>query len=531
MKVVSAQQMRQIEATADAAGLSYATMMDNAGRAVAEEVQQRLDVRGSVALVLVGPGNNGGDGLVAARCLADAGADVYVYLSGPRPQPDHNLLLLSSRRASVLNAAEDSGLTRLTVLATRASVVIDALLGTGVARPIAGALRDVLTVVGAALASRGADRPLVVAVDLPSGLNADSGALDPAALPADVTVTCAFAKLGHFLFPGAAAVGELVVCDIGIEASLAADVRVDAPRPGDIARLLPRRPRDAHKGTFGKLLVVAGCANYTGAAHLAAMAAYRLGAGLVTLAVPRSLAPVLAAKTIEATFLPLDEAEPGHIGGGALGQVNAALSGYDALLIGCGLGAHPETRQVAAALTQHAAVQDLKMVIDADALNALALLPAAQRVVPRGATLTPHLGEMARLTGLAVSDIAGERVGVAGRWAQEWQCVVVLKGAFTIVAGPGGSMSINPFANPALATAGTGDVLAGAVAGLLAQGLSPYDAAVAGAYVHASAGERVAARLGSSGLIASDLLPELPLAMRELYPVASIRTISQAGQE
>ena len=406
-------------------------------------------------------------------------------------------------------------------------------------------MKAILDAVRVAMAERPSP-PLIVAVDVPSGLNADTGALDPSAVPADVTITFAFPKRGHYLFPGAAAVGDLVVADIGIPSEIAGSVVLDLAEPDRIAETLPVRPRNANKGTFGKVLVLAGCANYTGAAYLASMAAYRVGAGLVTLALARSLHPILAVKTSEVTFLPLPEAEPGYLSEDGLAELLDALLRYDTLLVGCGLGAHPRTgllvQRLLAALP---ALPALRLVIDADGLNALAGNANWWRSLPPAAILTPHPGEMARLSGLSVAEIESDRIGVALAKAAAWQQVVVLKGAYTVIAAPDGQATINPFANPAMATAGSGDVLAGAIAGLLAQGDSgaavarestaetlkvsetlrvsairkvarSYSVAVCGAFVHALAGQVMTQSLGESGMVAGDLLSALPLAIKAL---------------
>ena len=516
MKVVTSQQMQQAEALADAAGLSYARMMENAGSAAAQQITSTVIVQSRSVLVLVGPGNNGGDGLVVARYLHDAHATVCVYLFRPRPDDDVNFDLVVERKITVVYADKDDGFAKLSLQAAGADVIVDALLGTGADRPIDGVLKAMLDTVRDSVARRD-ERPLVVAVDLPSGLNADTGAIDSAALPADLTVTFAFPKRGLYLFPGAAYAGDVVVADIGISAAAVAKVPLEVSEPQTIVPMLPPRPTDAHKGTFGKLLVVAGCANYTGAAYLACSAAYRVGAGLVTLAVAKSLLPILAAKTSEVTFLPLPEVEPGYLSAGGVPALLDALAGYDTLLIGCGLGTHPATRDLVLRLVSELkALPNLRVIIDADGLNALATNAQWASMLPSQVVLTPHPGEMSRLSGLSMQQIAADRIGIAISRASIWQAVVVLKGAYSIIAAPSGQATINPFANAALATAGTGDILAGAIAGLATQGSSPYAAAVAGAYLHASAASVIAQQLGEAGMVASDLLPVLPLAIRAL---------------
>ena len=528
MKVVTVEEMRHIEAASDAAGHSYAAMMERAGRAVAEAVVRQVGVAGRAVLVLVGPGNNGGDGLVAARHLAEHGAAVTCYLLRPRdPSADENFRLVQERGIAVVLAADDPQRVQLRRLAAEAEVVLDALLGTGARPPLRGTAAAVLREVGAVVAARrqaaprltltrltmpsptGPRRPLVVAVDGPSGLDYESGALDEAALPADLTVTFAYPKRGHFRFPGAGALGDLIVADIGTDPALAADIALEVADPEMVRRLLPPRPPDGHKGTFGKAMIVAGSVNYTGAAYLAGAAATKAGAGLVTLALPTAIHAPVAAHLAEATYLPLPHAQ-GVIAPPAADLVGERSVGYDALLIGPGLGRTPETRTFVERVLSRAALPPL--VVDADGLNILSELEDWPARLPPGTVLTPHPGEMARLMGVRTGAVQGDRLAVARGQAAAWGHFVVLKGAHTVVAAPDGRAVIEPFANPGLATAGTGDVLAGTIVALLAQGVEPFEAAVAGAYLHGLAGELARELVGAAGMTAGDVLEHLPHA-------------------
>ena len=324
--------------------------------------------------------------------------------------------------------------------------------------------------------------------------------------------------MGLFAFPGAGAVGLLETADIGLPPSVSDDVEVDLMGPEWAASALPERPMDAHKGSFGRTLVVAGSGSYVGAAALAASAAYRAGAGLVTLAVPESIRDALAARAPEPTFIPLPESSPGVASPDAADVILERLPRFDAMLVGCGLGQSPDTRRLVEALL-FSGGRLPPTVVDADGLNTLAAMAAEGRrwweTLPP-AVLTPHAGEMARLTETDAAALQGDRIDSARRHAQSWNKVVVLKGAYTVVARPDGGAMLSPFANPGLASAGTGDVLAGAVAGLLSQGVEMAQAASLGVYLHGLAGERVRDRLGGVGMVAGDLLPALPLAIREL---------------
>ncbi|MSQ22652.1 MAG: NAD(P)H-hydrate dehydratase [Dehalococcoidia bacterium] len=515
MKIVTVEQMQAMEMAADKAGVTAKALMEKAGLAVAYHAIQRLgSPRGARVLVLVGPGNNGSDGLVAARYLHQWGARVQIYLCALRKSPDPNLDMADERGIPIATAAEDAGLEALKRHMASTSLIIDAVLGTGKARPIEGQMRDILLQV--AEARRHQAKPLL-AVDLPTGLDADTGAVDSACPVADITVTLGYPKIGHFTFPGAATTGQLEIADIGIPSGLDTGITLELVTPEMVGPLLPTRPIEAHKGSFGRLLVVAGSRNYVGASYLACLGAYRAGAGLVTLATPRGVYAIAAAKLTETTYLPLPETWSGSITSKAAADVQKALDGYAALSVGCGLSQDPETQLfVHELLLKNPALVNMPTVLDADALNAIAQIPDWHDHLKAPAVLTPHPGEMARLTGLSTTQVQERRMEVARQYAQKWGQVVVLKGAFTVIASPQGDARVSPFANPGLASAGTGDVLAGVIGGLLAQGLSPLDAATCGVYLHGAAGEELRRQLGDAGLLASDLLPEIPRRIKAL---------------
>ena len=514
MKIVTVEEMRRIEERCAQQGVPMDTLMENAGLAVARKARERLEVvRRTSLLVLVGPGNNGGDGLVAARHLWEWGTDVTAYLALPRSKHDPKLKFLPDIGVSVVSAEDDASFEQLDDLLGRAHLVIDALLGTGRSRPIEGTLAGVLSRLAKARAER--VKMKLVALDLPTGLNADTGEADPLCPTADVTVALGCPKVGHFAFPGADRVGRLEVVDIGIPPSLADDVPQELITPERVLDALPRRPRNAHKGTFGRVMVIAGSSRYIGAAYLACMGAARSGAGLVTLAAPGSLLPVFASKLTETTFLPLPEKD-GALSPEASELVISEAHGYQALLAGCGLGQSPDTSAFLRQTLLTHRYSGPPMVLDADALNILSVVPEWWLQLRGEAVVTPHPGEMSRLTGTNPGQINSDRLNIARRFAAQWDKVVTLKGAYTAVGSPDGRVLVSPFANPGLASAGTGDVLAGAIAGLLAQGASPFDAAVCGVYLHGAAGERVRAEMGEAGMMAGDLLPQLPRAIKQL---------------
>ena len=561
IKIVSVEEMQAIERATDAAGVSYDQMMQHAGRAVAEVVrgllgEQAADRR---VVVLVGPGNNGGDGLVAARILKEeTEATVGCYLLKPRDEDDP--VFAAARDAGVFIAlSEDDQRWRvLKNLVGNADVIVDALLGTGARLPVRDNLKKLLKHVASTIQKRrdeaeeqarrliwpavpssgGSAAPLIVAVDCPSGLDCDTGEIDPSALPADITVTFAAAKRGQLTFPGAAAIGELVVADIGTPASLeeVQSINLELATADGVGGFLPPRPPDSHKGTFGRAVVLAGSVNYTGAAALAGQAAYRVGAGLVTMAVPQAIYPILAAHMTETTWLLLPH-DMGVINTAALEVFRRELGQVDALLIGPGLGREEETEGFLRGLllgeeqahrghigfmarTEEESLSDREgadlpsaLVVDADGLNLLARIENWWELLPSGTVLTPHPGEMARLTGLEREAIQADRFGVAAQKAAEWDCVVVLKGAYTVIAAPDGRIVVLPFATDALATAGTGDVLAGCIVGLMAQGVASFEAAVAGGYLHGLAGRLAGERLTGRAVVAGDVLAAIPEAL------------------
>jgi NAD(P)H-hydrate epimerase len=544
-KIVSVDEMRRIERASDAAGWSYDQMMEAAGRGVAEEILRRIgQPSGKRIAILTGSGNNGGDGLVAGRILAEAGATVGAYLAKPRREDDVHVARLRKAGQLVAVLGEDQRQRVLKNLLATADVVLDAVYGTGLELPLRGEGKALLVAAGAALAAR-APRPLVVAVDCPSGLDCDGGDVAGEVLRADATVTLAAVKPGLLHFPGAGYVGDIVVAGIGLPAGLKEmeGIQVEYVTAEEAGRWLPPRPRDSHKGTFGQALVVAGSTNYPGAAALAAKAACRVGAGLVTLAVAAPVQSLLVPLLPEATWIVLPH-ELGVLSGDAAHVLRREMRGADAMLVGPGFGLEEATGEFVARLFGgedggrgggigfvHAGgaggeVQAgmPRIVADADGLKLLGRLPRWYASLPQRSVLTPHPGEMSILTGMSIAEIQADRVACAKRWSAEWGHVVVLKGAFTVVAEPGGRVRVMPFATAALAHAGTGDVLAGAIVGFLAQGLEPFDAASLGAYVHGRAGELAAAALGSTaGVLAGDVGQALIGAIAELERAGSAR--------
>ena len=519
-KVVTVAQMQALEDASERAGVSKDTLMENAGLACARQIREHLGgCAGHRVVVLIGPGNNGADGLVIARHLRRWGADVVCYVVRGRPAVDRKMADALAYDVSVADAADDPDLRTLDALLSRSHMAVDAILGAGRYRPPEGVIADVIALVNRHRRERAGFA--VVAIDLPTGVNPDTGAASDASIDAEATLSLCYPKFGIANFPGAGYAGRIAVVDIGLPAEVAADADLPTQwmtRDAAVG-LLPERPLDSHKGTFGHLLIVAGSRNFVGAAALAAMAAHRVGAGLVTLATPESVYPIVAAKLTETIHLPLPEDAHGRVATTAADVIRERINGYSALAVGCGLGwSSGTTAFVERLLLGGADAQLPTTVIDADGLNNLAGCTDWPSRLSSPAVLTPHPGEMATLTGITTADVQTGRLAVAGDAAARWGETVLLKGAHSIVAAPDGRQCILPFANPALAAGGTGDVLTGIIGGLLAQGLAPYDAARLGAFLHGTAGDEVSRAAGDTGIVASDLLPYLPTLIYDLRP-------------
>jgi hydroxyethylthiazole kinase-like uncharacterized protein yjeF len=534
MKLAYTQQMRDLEAAAVAAGQTWAGLMEQAGTGVAQEILAQLDdAHARRALILVGPGNNGGDALVVARHLAQAGLQLQLYL-WRRIYRDDDLNWQLCRQLGLPEtfAADDPEQDTLVHLLQSADYVVDGLLGMGTQRPVADLLAAIVQTVNRVRAAR--PDLQIVSIDLPTGIQSDSGAVLDHAIRADLTVATGLAKRGLLCQPGRSYAGRIALAPIQLVAEHVEAIMSETIDSALASRLLPARPADSHKGTYGKAMVVAGSILYPGAAILASAAAARVGAGIVTLASGRSVL-LTPGRIPEVTLRPLPESD-GVLNEAAADEVLKHLDGYRALLVGPGLGSEPPTREFIKRLLaieppRHrsgigfrlASGQEQPLstdtrpdlpptVLDADALNHLSNLDAWWEHVPAGrCVLTPHPGEMKRLLALESFD---DPVKLASEAAERWQQIVVLKGATTIIADPSGRTVLHDAANPALATAGTGDVLAGAIVGLLAQGVAPFDAAALGVYLHSAAGRLVRDEFGDAGALASDLLPRLPLAIK-----------------
>ncbi len=515
MELVTAAEMRELDRAAiEGRKIPSLRLMENAGQAVVREMARRFGpLRGKTVTIVAGKGQNGGDGFVVARLLrkAHCRARVALLCSPSALQGDAATNLKRFQKAGGRCRAVDkeSALdSMLAPLFQTSDLLVDAIFGTGLNAPVKGIAASAIALMNAS------GRP-IVAIDLPSGLDGDTGFALGAAITATLTVTLARPKHGLYLGVGPNHAGTVRVADIGIPADLiaAAKIPVTLLDIVEIRPLLHRRPRTAHKGTFGHAGIIAGSAGKTGAAAMAAMAALRVGTGLVTVAAPRSVSDALEAKLLEVMTCPVPETDARTLSEQALEPLLAFAAGKTALAIGPGIGTHPETQSLVRSLL--VAVKR-PMVLDADGLNAVAGYAEMLGRASGPLILTPHPGEMARLLGTTSAAIQRDRLGAAVRLAHERNVCVVLKGAGTIVAAPDGRLAVNSTGNPGMATAGTGDVLTGLIVGLLAQGLPAWEAACAGVCLHGLAGDLAAADQGETGLIAGDVIRAMPRAIQHV---------------
>ncbi|MEZ5333358.1 MAG: NAD(P)H-hydrate dehydratase [Thermoanaerobaculia bacterium] len=511
MRVLTAEAMAQVDRRAiEELGLPGAVLMENAALGVVEALEDEAPGAGS-ALLLCGPGNNGGDGLAVGRHLAIRGWQVEIFLFAPAPPSGDAAMQLDVVRRMGLPVRSLDGpeAVRAALASGRESdVVVDALFGTGLSRPLEGDL--------ASLVEGLSDVPgLRLAVDVPSGLHGSRWDVPGPAFRADVTVTFGAPKIAHVLLPAALLAGRIAVADLGIPLSLLEEAEGDLEllEARQLGLLLGGRARDAHKGTYGHLLVVAGSRGKSGAAVLACRAAVRSGAGLVTAAVPAGILSEVASGSVESMTLPLADDGTGEVAEAAVDEVLEACEGRDAVALGPGLG---RSADVLRRLRRVVLSAPLPLVLDADGLIAFADDLAALRDRPAETVLTPHPGEMAALLGGSIGDVQADRPAAVRRAAEASGCHVVLKGAPSLVATPGGRIGINPTGNPGMATGGTGDVLTGVVGALLAGGLDGGDAARLGTYLHGLAGDLALEAGDEAGLRAGDLVEALPAALSEL---------------
>lgn len=508
MKVVTAEEMKQLDKRAsEEYGVAGLLLMDQASKAVAEAVLEILPEDNKKVVVFCGKGNNGGDGFGAARWLESFGVKTRVYLVGASLEEvagdaAAELAMLKKAGVKIEVLADDDDFLLAELACAKTGVIVDALLGTGFKGELRGLYARSCRLINES-------EKYVVAVDVPTGVDADNGSIAEDAVRASMTITMELPKVGLFLYPAVDCVGELYAANIGMPQKLISECQskkflVDEAM---VQSLLPLRAGNAHKGDAGRVVVLAGSPGYTGAAALCSNAAVRSGAGLVSLLTPLSSRDILAVKLTEVMVHGLLERMPGVLGGGAASDVVAKAAKADVLAIGPGLGTSESTMEAVRTILEQVQVP---AVIDADALTALKDNLELLQKMQAPKVLTPHVGEMARLTGLTAEEIDQNRVELAAKYAQEWNAVLVLKGAPTVVGCPDGTVYINTSGCSAMATGGSGDVLTGMIASLAGQGISLTEAAVCAVYLHGKAGEAAAekyAAFGAGQLV--DFLPKL----------------------
>jgi NAD(P)H-hydrate epimerase len=512
MILVTAEQMREMDRLTIHGGVASLALMERAGAAVCAAILANFAAPAkNGVLVVAGKGNNGGDGFVVARLLKKRRIPCEVALLARRSELSrdaaHNCRAFEKLRGKVVEITQET-LAALQNKLGQNGLLVDAILGTGINTEVRGLYADAIAFMN------GSGLP-IVAVDIPSGLHTDRGVPLGIAVQAEMTVALGFAKIGQVIYPGADFAGTLAIADIGIANDAVTAVAPDTEllTPEEIGWLVPRRYEDTHKGTYGHLLVVAGSRGKTGAAILACRAALRSGAGLVTLAAPRSLNSIFACVLIEAMTEPLRESAAEEVEEPTPEEWSRLLARKSAVVFGPGIGVSDATRNILRWLLRHL---NVPWVIDADGLNNLALDLERLKHARTAPVLTPHPGEMARLIGQSTAAVNENRVGVARAFAQEHRCYLVLKGARSVIATPEGKVSINPTGNPGMASGGMGDALAGILGAFLGQGLAPADALRLAVFAHGFAGDRVAQEKGDTGLIASDIIDGLPAALRAL---------------
>ncbi|MBI5102170.1 MAG: NAD(P)H-hydrate dehydratase [Nitrospirae bacterium] len=506
MKVATAGQMKEIDRkTTKGYGIPSAVLMERAGLRVAERVKELFSQHKIV--VLAGGGNNGGDGLVAARQLHNEGYNVRVFMLSKEDR-------LGTQCKAQLRIAKKTGVpvefrSSVTPGDLHGACVIDAIVGTGLDQVLRGPVVEVIRFLNET------DVP-VVSVDLPSGISSDNGRIMGEAVMADVTVTFGLPKIGHYLHPGSGHTGRLFIEDIGFPRELltSGSIRTEALERAEAARLIPERPVFSHKGDYGHLLVIAGSRGKTGAALMTARAAMRSGAGLVTIAAPESIADVVQSMVVEEMVLPLPDDGTGAFSPEALEKVLTFMAGnVDVCAIGPGMRVTSGTRRLVSGLI---GVSTVPLVIDADGINALQGCAHVLKKAKSPVVLTPHAGEMSRMLDMPIADLFSDMPGHAGKFAAGSGTYLVMKGAPTLIASPEGEVFINTTGNAGMATAGSGDVLTGMIGSFLCQGMNPLDASVLGVYLHGLSGDIAASEKGMHSLMAGDIIESIPSAFHSL---------------
>lgn len=512
MKLVTPEQMNRIDScTINEYGIPGVELMENTALKVAKQAAEMLGAcAGGPVSILAGCGNNGGDAFAVARILKQTGAVVNVHLVGEKERitgdalVNYKILENYGIKVAEIQGETELGLLRYELYESR--LIIDGIFGTGLKRDVDGMAKRVIETANAS------GKP-ILSIDVPSGIDAATGDIKGACIKASTTVTLCLPKIGLIQNPGCEYVGKLITADIGIPADAIEKQNITTELIDHflVFRMIPPRVSDSNKGDFGRVLIVTGSTGMTGSGCLASMASLRCGAGLVYTAVPASLAGIYGSSLIEPIILPLEDNGKGTLAAESAQKILEYMERMSVAAIGPGLTVTADIEEILRLIITSSTVP---LILDADALNAISKDSAILRKLSVNAVLTPHPGEMARLTGISIEQIQNDRIYAAKSLSQEYGTVVVLKGSKTVVALPDGRVFINPTGNSGMATAGTGDVLTGIIAGLFAQGMDLADAAVAGVYLHGLAGDYAAEELGLYSVVASDIIKYLPEAFK-----------------
>ena len=507
MRAATAEQMREIDRlTSEEIGIPSIVLMENAARAVADVCEKELrDTKNPKVLIFAGKGNNGGDGFALARILNDRNIECKLAFLFENSK-------FSEDARINYKAAINSGLyiitdiTEAVIETMRADIVVDAVFGTGISREITGIYADVINVINTYSKK-------VISVDIPSGVNSDNGQIMGCAVNADITVTFALPKIGMLLYPGGEHCGRIEIANISIQQSTidSMDIKTGFLDKNDILKILPERAKRTNKGSYGRLYIIAGSKDMTGAVALCCKGAFRAGAGLVYACTVQSGIHVVQQLVPEAVVMPLSEYE-GKVRYECYEEnIEPKIGNASAIAVGPGLGMSEEVTEFVNKLITEV---DKTVIIDADGLNAISKNPSVLLSLKHVPVITPHPGEMSRLTGLKISEILHDTVSVARNFAMQYNSIVVLKDARTVVASPDGRVIINVTGNPSMATGGSGDVLTGVISSLIAQGLAPFDAAAVGVYLHGLSGDICRDKLGSYGVMAGDIAENIAEAVK-----------------
>ncbi|MCT4604747.1 MAG: NAD(P)H-hydrate dehydratase [Marinisporobacter sp.] len=514
MKIVNGEQIKELDRlTMDEFSIPGILLMEHAGLAITQEILKSVEKRKNKEVAIVcGLGNNGGDGFVVARHLFHKGIPVKVFITGNpsdiKGDAKINYDIIHKLNIDIQILIGVNHLKKFSDAVKSCRVIVDGIFGTGLKREVDGLLKEIIQTINES-------GKKVIAIDIPSGIGANDGAVYGTAVKADQTVVLALPKIGNLSYPGVDYVGEMILKDIGIPKKAIEKMQLNRNLITEemVKEIMPIRKRDTHKGSYGKAYIVAGSTGMTGAAILSCESALRSGAGLIKMPVPQSLNTIMETRLTEVITVPLPEFKKGVVGISDIEKILKTMEESNVIAVGPGSGRSRELEELLRNMLEHTSTP---MVLDADALNALANRKELLSLIKSQTVMTPHVGEMARLTGLEIDYINNNRIEVATEFAKKWNVVVILKGARTVVAGPKGEIFINITGNPGMATAGSGDVLTGIVTGLVAQGIDPLKAAAAAVYIHGTAGDLAAKKVGEYGLVASDIVKEVPFAIKEI---------------